>query len=374
MGVPDYLSVRLLSIFVASGSLFLLLGIQQKKEVNKYFLQSAIFTFYFIPSIFLWTSLGMRESFIIAELTAFFVGLDFFMHNRKKYGFLLLFCGSYGLLCTKNYLWLTLLLATALSFLFFLINKHDLRQLLMLGLAAILLPLILFASTTSSYALNYLFNSNLMETGARSGDSITNVEVKAPEIGTTTGTTTITFHGDYSLIALHSYFTNNPTTPLSQIARLTKFDKKIEGIWEEKVAIGISSKNKQVGNDSSTLSSHILTPGKIRDPISMLRAAAVFLFGPFPFIEHAGVVRSIASLESPLWWSLYVIVILQLIRFRKARLLYDPVILLTLVFIIGEICFSALVEVNLGTSFRHRSILLVPLIFLYVRTWERSKE
>lgn len=35
----------------------------------------------------------------------------------------------------------------------------------------------------------------------------------------------------------------------------------------------------------------------------------------------------------------------------------------TLIFLAGEIAFSSLVEVNLGTSFRLRSILLVLLVF-----------
>ena len=45
-----------------------------------------------------------------------------------------------------------------------------------------------------------------------------------------------------------------------------------------------------------------------------------------------------------------------------------------LILLAGMIAFSALVEVNLGTSFRHRSILLVPLVFLYVRLAQRAKE
>jgi hypothetical protein len=64
----------------------------------------------------------------------------------------------------------------------------------------------------------------------------------------------------------------------------------------------------------------------------------------------------------------------QFIRFRKVKFLQDPQILFTLIFLAGEIAFSALVEVNLGTSFRHRSIILVPLVFLYVRLAQRASE
>ncbi len=70
----------------------------------------------------------------------------------------------------------------------------------------------------------------------------------------------------------------------------------------------------------------------------------------------------------------YALVIFQFLRFRKVKFLRDPQIPLTFIFLTGEVAFSALVEVNLGTSFRHRSILLVALVFLYVRLAQRARE
>ena len=52
----------------------------------------------------------------------------------------------------------------------------------------------------------------------------------------------------------------------------------------------------------------------------------------------------------------------------------DPQILFALIFLGGSIAFSTLAEVTLGTSFRHRSILIVPLVFKYVRLEQRVKE
>ena len=151
-------------------------------------------------------------------------------------------------------------------------------------------------------------------------------------------------------------------------------DKKIQTIWDEKVQAGLIHKDKKIGKDTSSLNGHILTTGKISEPLSMLWPAFVFLFGPFPFIGDPGLAAGIASLESPMWWAFYALVIFQFMRFRKVKVLKDPQILFTLIFLAGEIAFSALVEVNLGTSFRHRSILLVPLVFLYVRLAQRAKE
>ena len=106
----------------------------------------------------------------------------------------------------------------------------------------------------------------------------------------------------------------------------------------------------------------------------MLWPAFVFLFGPFPFIGDPGLAVGISSLESPLWWAFYALVIFQFIRFRKIKIFQDPQIIFALIFLAGEIAFSSLVEVNLGTLFRRRSILLVPLAFLYVRLTQRAKE
>jgi hypothetical protein len=156
--------------------------------------------------------------------------------------------------------------------------------------------------------------------------------------------------------------------------RVLHLDKRIQILWDEKIRADLISQDNQVGMDTSSLNGHILKPGKITEPLALIWPAFVFLSGPFPFIGDPGIAVFISSLESPLWWTFYGLVIFQFIRFRKVKFLRDPQILFTLIFLAGEIAFSALVEVNLGTSIRHRSILLVPLVFLYVRLSQRAKE
>ena len=161
--------------------------------------------------------------------------------------------------------------------------------------------------------------------------------------GTGTGNTPakelITFHGDYSLISLHFYLIDNPNSIFSRIARTINLDAKIQSIWDEKVALGLVHKDKQVGTDTSSLNGHILEPGTISDPLSMLWPAFVFLCGPFPFLGNPGIAVFISSLESPIWWVLYGFVIFQFIRFRKVRFFQDPPILLTLIFLAGAVAF-----------------------------------
>lgn len=290
------------------------------------------------------------------------------------------------------------MVALIVNCIIFVFQHIDRRSILKFIIAGLLVPVIAFASTTSIYALNYIFKSDISNTGKRSRDSITQIYVERPTSGSGTGSESgsgtgsgsgsgtgsgtetkptkelITFHGDYSLIALHFYLLDNPSSLFSRGLRLLGLDKKIQTIWDEKIQLGLVHKDKKVGKDTSSLNGHILKPGQISNSISMLWPAFVFLFGPFPFIGDPGFVVGIASFESPMWWAFYALVIFQFIRFRRVNFLQDPAILFTLIFLAGEIAFSALVEVNLGTSFRHRSIILVPLVFLYVRLAQRAKE
>ena len=94
------------------------------------------------------------------------------------------------------------------------------------------MPVIAFASTTSIYALNFIFKSDIFATGERFGDSIIQVYVERQTSGTGTGATKelITFHGDYSLIVLHFYLLDNLNSFFTKVLGLLRLDKKIQTI------------------------------------------------------------------------------------------------------------------------------------------------
>lgn len=376
LGVPDYLSIRLLSIFLTTLSLYLIKVMIDQSSLNRKLTNIFVYALFFIPSVFLWTSVGLRESFIITEISLFLAGLNYFFQEKNVRAYLLLSLGSYGLVSTKSYLWACLMAAVILSSVIYVFQQTRFRKILKLYAAAIIIPVCIFGATTSVYALGFIFNSDISTAGERTGDSISQVYVDVTGTGTggKPAQELIIFHGDYTLIALHFYLIDNPQAVFSKILRTLHLDKEIQSIWDEKVQLGLVSKDKQVGSDTSSLNGHILEPGKISNPVSMIWPAFVFLCGPFPFVGNPGIAVGISSLESPLWWIFYALVIFQFFRFRKVKFMHDPQILFTLIFLAGEIAFSALVEVNLGTSFRHRSIILVPLVFLYVRLAQRDKE
>ena len=350
-----------------------------------------IFLSYLIPSVFLWTTVGLRESFIIAELAAFLAGMNLIFRQKTLIGSVLIVFGSYGLLSTKSYLWACLILASLISIAAYLVLRINLKLILKFIAAAIVIPLALFASTTSIYALNFILQSDVSEVGQRSGDSITQIYVDGsgnsngiggakPNVVTGENGITreepklITFHGDFTLIALYFYLQDYPNSIFTKVFTVFKLKNKVEQIWAEKIKLGLVYEDSQIGADTSSLNGHILTPGEINKPLSLLWPAFVFLCGPFPFVGDPGLAAAIASFESPLWWALYCILIVQFVRFRKTKFYVDPPMILAVIFTLGVIAFSALVEVNLGTSFRHRSVLLVPIIFMFLRLRQRSTE
>ena len=169
----------------------------------------------------------------------------------------------------------------------------------------------------------------------------------------------------------NTFLIKNPDAMLSKVFRAFSFDIEVQKVLKRELSQKLDQK---VGIETTTRNSYALKPGRISEPVSMITPALLFLFGPFPFSENQTFAASISSFESPLWWTCYALIVFQFFKFRKVKFLRDPQILLTLIFLAGLVAASALVEVNPGTSFRHRSILLVPLLFLHVRLAQRSTE
>jgi hypothetical protein len=403
LGMPDYAAIRFLSIALTLFSILMLRKVCFKTSNQTKNSDRWIFAAYLIPSVFLWTTVGLRESFIMAEIAAFLVGFNYLWAGKSIKGATLIAIGSYGLLSTKSYLWFCLMLATLICCGIIVLQRVSKKLILKFLTAGLLIPLTLFACTTSVYALSFILKSDITETGSRSGDSITQIYVdgsgnpsgvgggKPPKVdgsGNPSGVgggkppkgeiqeevKLITFHGDYTLVALYFYLQDNPNSIFTKLMSVSKLKNKVEQIWSEKIKLGLIYEDVEAGSDTSSLNGHILTPGQIDKPLSMVWPAFVFLFGPFPLVGDPGIAAAVASFESTLWWLLYMALAFQFFRFRRSKVLQDPTMILSVIFTLGFIAFSALVEVNLGTSFRHRSVLLVPIIFMFLRLRQRAAE
>ncbi len=373
MGVPDFLAIRFLSIALTAISLVTLLALQRRSSDRPARKDRLIFLAYFIPSVFLWTSVGLREAFIIFAFTFLLVGFAKIFEGRTISGSANLVLGSYFLMSVKNYLWVCFVLSLILTSVILLVSRISRRKLMLVFASVVLLPSILFASTTSAYAFQFflssVFHTNIEATGGRSGDSVVQVAIQDGTYGTSNKV--ISFHGDTTLILLHFYLVDHPHSLFTRILTSVGIKSKLDSIWVAKVKQGLIKKSVAALPDSSSLSGYILKPASFHNLTSLARPSFLFMFGPIPLLDQGGLALNTVSYESPLWWLLYLVVFGALLRYGRKRIIKDPVLLLTGALFLSLVAFSALVEVNLGTSFRHRSILLVPLLVMFIRA--RSK-
>ena len=110
-------------------------------------------------------------------------------------------------------------------------------------IAGLVLPVALFAGATSAYALDFIFHPNISEIGARSSDSTSQTYIDSPKSAIEPVKEVITFHRDYSLIALHFYLLDNSNSLFNRALGLLGLGKKIQTIWDEKIQLELVHKD-----------------------------------------------------------------------------------------------------------------------------------
>jgi len=82
---------------------------------------------------------------------------------------------------------------------------------------------------------------------------------------------------------------------------------------------------------------------------------------------NSGIFLRLISFESILWWALYGFVLRAIYATRRHGLLQDATFICSISYILLVIGSAALIEVNVGTAFRHKSLLLIPILIIIRR-------
>jgi hypothetical protein len=361
VGFSDFFSVRLLAVFYSMLTLFLLSKLSTNIQIlgrsSKFWIVAA----FFIPSYFLWTSLGLREGFLFFGLVGTFYCIKVNTSNQRKSNIYLIIPCATLMLITKSYLYSLLILAilAAVITISFVTKKLDLGSFKLLTLC--LIPCLVFPSisekiaiTASSVIENKLEDTTQSGTGTGTGTST----------GTSTGTGTKVFFRGQTLHDLNNQLNNNPY--LAWISRITGIDELID----------LKSKNSYLPVDSTELSSNLIQlqaqPATFRDPISILKGVFNFLFVPLPFIDNGSFFLNIQSYESFAWYVYYLLFTTLCVRLFRGRYELNMQSLVAAYFTLGFIFLSAMVETNDGTSVRHRSVLLIGILIMLATFREKS--
>jgi peptidoglycan/LPS O-acetylase OafA/YrhL len=113
-------------------------------------------------------------------------------------------------------------------------------------------------------------------------------------------------------------------------------------------------------------------PATLRDPLSLLRGSFNFLFVPLPFTDNGSLFLNIQSFESFFWYIYYILLLVLVFGLMRGKYFVTVQTLTATLFVLGFILMSALVEINDGTSVRHRAVLLMGILVMLATF--RSKE
>jgi len=121
---------------------------------------------------------------------------------------------------------------------------------------------------------------------------------------------------------------------------------------------------QEVNGVSESREKLTITPASLRDPVSLFLGVAGFIVKPFPFFDSGSFFINILSYESFFWYPIYGLLATIIYRMVRGKNEWDLSSTTAILFIVGFLIQSALLEINIGTAYRHRSILLIGILAL----------
>jgi hypothetical protein len=293
-------------------------GLAEYVSRNSLLVITFFFVFAFLPSHFIWSVLGLRESAIEFWTLCSFASLYWMFHFHKKLSLkssiLMVVSIVFAFSSRPQVGWVIVI--TILIFL--LINLRD-------RIALSLIPLVLvglglgFMSTTST-------TSATSATGATGAIASTGGEI----IGSLTSAAGLTaYKHQVNKIAAQSAIAT-PSCPRDGLAYISR--------------------------PSSSFDTYFCIAW--RAPYM----ATTFLFRPLIFIDTTSTSSLFAALENIVWLGAFVFIVLMFIK--KRRLAFLGPLVPSLIFFMLYCVGAGSYEGNMGTAFRHKSLILWVILLL----------
>ena len=344
VGFSDFYSVRMLTIFYSVLTLFILLRLSSEIQILGRSARFWIVSAFFIPSYFLWTSIGLREGFIFLALVGIFYAIRAITSTITKTGVVLVLIFASLLLISKTYLYALLILALLAAVVTLRVFNKNAGPNSIRIIALCLVPVIFFPTVSKNIVI--------------SGRSIIEVKLINPTPNPTPNPTSnptqeVAARGQ-TIHDLNIQIKNNPI--LKWVSEVTHIDSILESRSQGSY---LPAGSEELTNNSKQLQTQAAT---LRDPISIVKSAFNFLFVPAPFMDNGSFFLNAQSYESFAWYLYYILLLLMIVGLLRGRYELNLQSLTATYFSLGFIIQSALVEINDGTSVRHRSVLLIGIL------------
>jgi hypothetical protein len=369
-GFSDIESVRITSMLYGQFSLVVLVLFVIKygnfvsyTSRQQNLLALVIFLFAIWPSRFLWSSLGLRESsleffLIVVFLSLYTIFSENFTKNWLSSAFL--FCGITLIFMTRVQLgWLTVVWIT----LWLMFKLRDWKN-------VYLVPLVL-TGMMSGYLLTIpvtVIRSDSYIAKEIDGKAIDSASVaKASKM--CDGTKKIIVDGERRFECVKS----------GQTRKLEGIRNPGSAALEEINLIPFKQEVNQV--DAASAIKTIFCPftgeGSVQKYSCLAwrapYASTTFLFRPLPFLDTTSKVSYFAAIENLFWLFAVVLIVYRALMRRKLALPRE--LIPPLVFLVIYVVGAGSYEGNMGTAFRHKSLILsIVLLFIAEAFWRNSQQ
>ena len=366
VGISDLMAARFLAVIYSALATYLVVKIAKENHRDDQIFKSAIIAISFMPTVFLWSSIGLRESFLYLEISAILFCFSRLRNNLDLRNTLLLGFALFSLAMTKNYIYILFLFATLITLvLFSVINRRNfVNHLLVLSLA--LIPLAVnptLIPAINNYLLGQVEKVDTIEIGDINNDGrCDNFEPCSNGNGNGNEEDLVGYvaTGGMTVHALLGELERDPNTFVARIASALGITAKLEAI--SKSAIVVETDESVVENQKKLS----LQQAGLKKPLQVLESSAKFLLVPFIFMDNGSLFLNIQSIETPIWLFIYGLFFVGLYQIIRRRRELDYAVMMATLFAFEFVAISALTEINVGTALRHRSLLLIPILVIWV--------
>ena len=335
----DLVLLRLYSIILTSIALFLL--IHFTKITDSYLGKLALIVFTFTPSVFLWTTLAIKESFILLALVVFFLGIECIRKSRRVVGYVPCLFSGYSLLNLKGYLYVILTISIVLAVIMKIVRTFKFEKTALLLLFVLFLPYVISPSTSALILESSIgFSNKLSE--FRVVDEISQTDPSQTDPSQTDRESGMTL----SLLNQEA----NQNTLFNSVLSILRLDEFLSS----KALFYSESSSKDLYVNRS------LNPVNPTDFNGFINGLLALLFLPNVFRNNGSAALDLLGFEIFLWVFLYSTAIYIGWKSKSNLVSFNSICLM--IYSLMFIVVSEMTEINLGTAIRHRIVLGLTLI------------
>jgi len=361
LGFTDLQAVRLLAIGFSTLATLILIKLAKENGRDDRTFRAAIITISFIPTVFLWSSIGLRESFLYLEISSIFYFLsrikdEIYISNLAGLAF-----SVYSLSMTKNYIFILFLFAFIATLVVFSILKPKRLLTHFLILVIAVMPLAFnpeLVPAISNYLTGQVTKVDTVATGDINNDG--RCDSFEPCAKGNEGNGSYVATGGMTVHALVDELKQSPNSILAKLSKVLGITAKLEAIAKSSTVL---KTDKTVVENQKKLS---LQQAGIKKPVAVIKSSLRFLFIPLIFKDNGSLFLNIQSIETPEWLFIYALFFIGLYRLIRGRREFDYAVIMATLFAFEFVGISALTEINVGTALRHRSLLLIPILVIWI--------